>query len=131
MDSRMGDEADDNSGLGLGAPYVGGRRALAWRMASVGLPPHAIGGILARLPVHDDSDSSLPGEPTRQTDIQTLNSIQKDPPTGKQGSNTSEDVNNRGGNGNNDGNNTGLPPRVAPVPVASADRVGRSVGRVW
>ena len=127
----MGDEADDNSGLGLGASYMGGRRSLAWRMASVGLPPHAIGGILARLPVHDDSDSSLPGEPTRQTDIQTLNSIQKDPPTGKQGSNTSEDVNNRGGNGNNDGNNTGLPPRVAPVPVASADRVGRSVGRVW
>ena len=127
----MGDEADDNSGLGLaGAPYVGGRRDLAWRMASVGLPPHAIGGILARLPVHDDSESSLPG--THQTDIQTLNnSIQKDPPTGKQGgSNTSEDVNNRG-NGNNDVNNTGLPPRVAPVPVASADMVGRSVGRVW
>ena len=124
----MGAEADDNSGLGLaGAPYVGGRRDLAWRMASVGLPPHAIGGILARLPVHDDS----PGEPTHQTDIQTLNnSIQKDPPTSKQGSNTSEDVNNRG-NGNNDANNTGLPPRVAPVPVASADRVGRSVGRVW
>ena len=99
-------------------------------MASVGLPPHAIGGILARLPVHDDSESSLPG--THQTDIQTLNnSIQKDPPTGKQGgSNTSEDVNNRG-NGNNDVVNTGLPPRVAPVPVASADRVGRSVGRVW
>ena len=127
----MGDEADDNSGLGLGAPYVGGRRALAWRMASVGLPPHAIGGILARLPVHDDVSSSLPGEPTHQTDIQTLNnSIQKDPPTGKQGSNTSEDVNNRG-NGNSDSNSTGLPPRVAPVPVASADRVGRSVGRVW
>ena len=125
----MGDEGDDNSGLGLaGAPYVGGRRDLAWRMASVGLPPHAIGGILARLPVHDDSE----GEPN-QTDIQTLNnSIQKDPPTGKQGgSNTSEDLNNRGGNGNNDVHNTGLPPRVAPVPVASADRVGRSVGRVW
>ena len=130
VDSRMGDEADDNSNSGNGAPYIGSRRDLAWRMASVGLPPHAIGGILARLPVHDDSESSLPGEPTRQMDIQTLNSIQKDPPTGKQGSNTSEDVNNRG-NGNNDANNTGLPPRVAPVPVASADRVGRSVGRVW
>ena len=130
VDSRMGDEADDISNSGNGAPYIGSRRDLAWRMASVGLPPHAIGGILARLPVHDDSESSLPGEPTRQMDIQTLNSIQKDPPTGKQGSNTSEDVNNRG-NGNNDANNTGLPPRVAPVPVASADRVGRSVGRVW
>ena len=25
----------------------------------------------------------------------------------------------------------GLPPRVAPIPASSADRVGRSVGRVW
>ena len=98
---------------------------LAGRMASVGLPPHAVATLLASV------SRRLSRRPSGRGNGRTLEK-------GGSIAGADGDPRRKGGNKGNKGNNgfdasdaeAGLPPRVTPIPTPSADRVGRSVGRV-
>ena len=106
--------------------------ALAGRMASVGLPPHAVAALLAsacskRSKKRSKKRSTKGGtNESRRTPLERGADDVGKGRVGKSGATktlgkTLEDADAA----------AGLPRRVAPIPASSADRVGRSVGRVW
>ena len=106
--------------------------ALAGRMASVGLPPHAVAALLASACAKRSKKRSKKRSTKGGTNESRRTPLEKGADdvgkgrVGKSGATktlgkTLEDADAA----------AGLPRRVAPIPASSADRVGRSVGRVW
>ena len=126
------------------APRAATRRSpfapatLASRMASVGLPPHAVAALLASVSRRfnrrrssrastSHRSSSIGGIGGGKGNESTRRTLEKGDRGGRKGKNATEGAD----SGADSGADAGLPPRVTPIPASSADRVGRSVGRVW